>query len=419
MRRLLVVMLVLWASPSWGAAIGHTFVEQNTIQTTTSNTFGDVSGMSITSGNFTVGKKYLLVLTYQADETGSSVGEVRLVHGSTEFDGTKGVFQRSSGTFAIPAGSFTVWTAVSSEDVKVQFRSVSAGQTTRIDQVALLAINLSDDVTENTDWCFAESTADQALSTTPVDGASCTITPGVASHDWVVMSYSLIDADVAGTASAITRMERSGEASSSLPSARSEFFGTLQVQPFMLTRAFNLGASSNTFKEVSEATATNHTRLHSAIFMLDLDKFRNHTVAYTEADINLSATAYATELQTLSITPSVAGDVWIIGYWGADRGADTREVQTRIQVDGSDQPSGQTTDAYTFELGDGATDEYAMIQHTMVISMTAAAHTVDLDGSADSVTSSPTGQHRALIAVTMELASAAASRRPISPIIFH
>jgi hypothetical protein len=42
---------------------------------------------------------------------------------------------------------------------------------------------------------------------------------------------------------------------------------------------------------------------------------------------------------------------------------------------------------------------------TMVSSMTAASHTIDLDGAVSNVTSSPSAQQRQLLALPLELAS--------------
>ena len=78
-----------------------------------------------------------------------------------------------------------------------------------------------------------------------------------------------------------------------------------------------------------------------------------------------------------------------------------------------DEPAGQTTDAYVFAQTNDATDEDPMVLSTLA-NLTAATHTVDLDASVDATTGGtshrpprhtqpPTGQHRTLWAVTMEL----------------
>jgi hypothetical protein len=385
------------------AAIAHAFTEQNTAQTTTSGTYGDVSGAAITSGNFTAGKKYLLCVTAQINENSSGLVSVKTQHGTTDFAQSEYIFGAAGSADRATYCFMTVWTAVSSEGIKLQFKT-SAG-TGAVDQISLFAMNLSDDLTENTDWFFAERTNDDALSTTPTDGASVTFTPGTAGQNWLVLANTQYD--ISATDLVSSNITRSGEASSSTPSAQASY-ATASNQPcFALARVFSLGASSNTFKEVSASGATSNTRLNSAIFALNLGKFAVNQAAYTDADSStLSTTNYATNLQTLSITPSTASDVWILAYWGADRNATARLVEFRVQVDSSDQPTGQTSDNYSFRAAaTAAGDEDPYILSTLVSSMSAAAHTINLDASVDSATGAPTGQHRQLVAVTMELAS--------------
>jgi hypothetical protein len=113
---------------------------------------------------------------------------------------------------------WTVWTAVSGEDINFQFRSNSFGSMVGLNQIVLLAINLSDDVTENT-WKYAERASDDALTTSFLDGASVTLTPSVGAHDWLVLTNAQFSMSAA-TTSCISRIGRSGEAASSLPEAR-------------------------------------------------------------------------------------------------------------------------------------------------------------------------------------------------------
>jgi len=122
--------------------------------------------------------------------------------------------------------------------------------------------------------------------------------------------------------------------------------------------------------------------------------------------VALSATNYATALQTLAITPGVLGDVLLGSYFGFDKQNTARVAEFRVQVDNSDAPAGQTTDNYQFYSGNDANDEVPFSLDTM-IELNAAEHAIDLDGSADSVTNTPTAQHRSLWAFTMELAGAA------------
>jgi hypothetical protein len=387
------------------AAINHAFTEQNSNQTTTSDTFVDVTGASISSGSFTAGKKYLLYITAQlGNATAGAFTGVQTVHGSTVFA------ESASGFLAIANNNRTVyvfmdvWTAVSGEGIKLQFADV--GGTASLDHISMLAINLSDDLTEGTDWHYNERTTDDTLSGTPTAGAAVTFTPGTAGHDWLVLTTAQF-LDNAGGDRCESEIVRSGEASSSLPQSIIGMSTATQTYISGLARVFNLGAASNTFTEQSTGTSGSPTRLHSAVFALNLNKFAAHANAYTEADTNLSATNYATNLQTASITPTVTGDVWIGVAWGFDKANAARTAEFRLQVDDADVPAGQTTDNYNMRISNtNAADEEPMILSTLT-SLSNSAHTLDLDASVSSATSTPTGQQQSVWGVTLELVAAA------------
>lgn len=390
------------------AAIPHSFTEQNTQQTTTSATYVNVSGASIASGQFTVGKKYLIVVTAQVSQnTGAANYLFRVLHGSTEFAGS----EMGNRNHATPELSvycfFTVWTAVSGEAIQLQFHRGVDGGIAQADQIALLAIQISDDLIENTDWFYAEDNGSLGLTTTYQDGASITFTPGTASHDWLVMTVSRADLTSAAI-SAKSRISRSGEASSTLPEcvweveeASDSLFTNLG-----LARVFSLGASSNTFKEQAACSSgTAHTRTNSRVFALNLNKFKNHANAYTEGDLGLGTTSFGNLIQTASITPDVAGDVWIGTCWVFDANDTNDLFHTRIQVDNSDQPSGQTTDNYIFHMSRELIDELPFNMTTMP-NLSAAAHTIDVDGDVNQTQGTPAARYRSLWALTMELAAA-------------
>jgi hypothetical protein len=202
------------------AAIAHASRVNTTNQTTTSTTYVDATNGDIASGNLTTGEKYLLLAMAQFGPNNSAQGcFIRVVHGSTAFDDSEQLFAASQATRRTPYFWWTVWTAVSGEDINLQFRSNANNvPTASLDFIVLLAINLSDDVTENTDWVSAERSTDDALTTSFLDGASITFTPGSAS-DWLVLTNGQYTSS-ADTVSQISRMGRSGEASSSVPRCR-------------------------------------------------------------------------------------------------------------------------------------------------------------------------------------------------------
>lgn len=402
---LLVACSLFWSSPAWPAAIAHTFVEQNTKQVIASATYVDITGAAITSGNFTTGKKYLIYVTAQTNEDSTGRLGIQLVHGSTAFAESETLFADSAARYIV-APFLTVWTAVGGEGIKLQAK-VSGGNVD-IDNISIFTMNLSDDLVEGTDWAYAERTTDDALSTTPTNGAAVTITPSGAS-DWLVLSTSQIDYTDTGTR-AISKIVRSGEASSTAPVGDTRYAAAADQPIIALSRVFALTAASNTFTERSEASATAGTRLHSAVFVLNLNKFAARASGYTAADLATPNTY--TQLQTASITPTVTGDVWMGGSFGWHTQSGTTLYLYRLQVDNSDQPPGQT-DNLVFVCGtDPATNITPAIISTLS-SLSNAAHTIDLDARATG--SGPqTTQDRSVWAMTMELASS--GRRAVPPL---
>jgi hypothetical protein len=142
------------------AAIEHASRVNTTNQTTTSTTYVDATNGDIASGSFTTGDKYLILAMAQLGVGGAFQGVyIRVVHGSTAFDDSKQLFTATQITRRTPYFWWTVWTAVSGEHINIQYRG-NSGQnpTASLDYIVLLAINLSDDVVENTDWQRARQT---------------------------------------------------------------------------------------------------------------------------------------------------------------------------------------------------------------------------------------------------------------------
>lgn len=411
------MFLIVTASPSWAAEIPHVFAEQNTQQTTTNTTYTDITGLSIADGSLVDGATYLLVFSGTFSEDGASLGWWQAMHGSTAFAESEHSYARSSTNVDHTSQTwFTVWTAAVGEGVKMQFKHNSGTQTVTMNYGSILAIRLDGYLTANVDYCFNERGTDDSLSTTPSDGGSCTITPSGAS-DWLVLSYSQIDTTDTTTRN-ISRIVRSGEAASTLPQSNHLPEITSGTWGHFHARVFALTGVANTFKEQTEASATANTRLHSSLLMMNLNKFAAHTgtEGYTEAALSLTTTSYV-EIESVSITPTVTGDVWIGAAFILDKTASSSDVEFIIQVDNSDQPAGQTAsdlDNDSFNTTDTSND--ISISRMTMTSLSNAAHTADLDANRN--TNSDVKQ-RMIWAVTMELAAGAATQAHGAPILFQ
>ena len=375
-----------------GGAVDHAFTQTTTQFSTASTTYVDVTGASIASTEFVEGKTYLIhILANVSNSTGDNATIMKVRHGTTDFDNGDGHHVGDNANLYSVHGFLTVWTAVAGESINLQVRSPSASNAL-VDNVQMFALDLTGLV-----YYFAETFPDDAPDADGTDGAAITFTPGTAGHNWWVAS-NVRQGTSAGVANG-SWIARSGEASSALPIVSQTAFGTARTK-WLLSRVFNLGAASNTFTQVSSASSGTQTRFRSTIFALNLNQFVAHAVAYTEADVALSDTNYATQLQTLSITPTEIDDVWIGGFFGFNKNDAVRTAEFRLQIGNTDVPSDQTSDNRNFALGIAAADIEPLSIQT-VQNLAASAHTVDLDGSADSTSGAPAGQTRQLWAVQL------------------
>ncbi len=396
------------------AEIAHAFAEQTTLQTHTGDTsWTDISGAAIASGSFTTGKKYLLICkaNLNGDNTAGNFG-IKMLHGSTDFGTSENIIEVANTSQYQPYLWFTVWTAVASEGIKMQFATTTntGVDTVRVDQITLFAMNLSDDLTEDTDWFFDETVADTTLSTTwsTTNNATKTFTPS-GNSDWLVMTASRIDPDSAAR-NFESRINSSGDVTDTEPVCSQEGEDTANDRfVFTLLRAFALTNQSNTFTEQGRIdVATGGPRKSSTIFLLNLEKFKDHADVYTAAEFVFTSTSgYGDEVQTLGITPTQTGDVLILSHYIYDAQNISRTLTARQQVDNSDQPPTQTSDARMIAAPWDATDELIIADMT-VESLDNTLHTIDNDAHVDATTDSPAAEDRTIVLIPMELAAVAA-----------
>lgn len=404
------------------SAIAHAYREVSTNFNTASTSYVDVTNAAIDSTwsvttlnsgtGFVVGAKYLIVVTAEANETGAGFVLLRTLHGSTEFSGSEGRYESTggSGSNYVAYGFMTVWTAVSGEGIKLQAR-VTAGDT-NVQISTLMAIRLDADLVENTDWFYSESTGlSDSLTTTFSSAVNVSFTPSTAS-DWLVLQHQRINI-TSTTVSLQTRINRSGEASSTLPSTTTRYADADPngcIYSHILPRVFALTAASNTFTEQAGSVTSNaHTRTDARIFALNLNKFDDHQSSYTAGPTVLAASSFGTNLGTTgSIAASPTTNLWIFGYLGFDLNAAVgRELTFRTRVAGTDVPAGQTAGAFQFCEADKDAADIVPYHLSGMVNITAAS-AVTLDAGDTSAAESAAGVDNMIFGVTMELAQAAA-----------
>ncbi len=371
----------------------------------------DISDATIGDAIFTSGKSYLIYVNAQVggSATGAGFG-IRTLHGTTAFG--ESVFSFDPGSTLVGLnnyGWFTVWEAVTDEGIKLQFTTQSSTETVQVDFCTIFSMNLTDDLTKDTDWHFNENASDHTMESTygNENDATITFTPGTADDDWLVMSYCQINPQSANV-NYFSALDRSGEATSTLPELSQEVEST-SIDEMMLPiiRVFSLGAAENIFKaQAKHDTTGDKTDVeHGAVFALNLDMFVDQVNVYSEVSTLLSSTDWATEVQSATMTPSATGNVWSGGWWRTGS-AVGKHVNSRLQIDNADSPPGQT--AAVHELADAwdSTDQLPVF-HQSVDNLDNSAHTFDVDGSLEDTDT--WAIERSIFAVSMELVAAASS----------
>jgi len=388
------------------AELPHASVTQTTEQTTTSSTYVDVPGTEITSGNFVVGRKYLIIA--RADISGGDSGvecDAKLVHGSTDFPGSRYFNEPVSSTARLDYFYWTVWTAIASEGVKLQFRSDDGATVMRADQIVITAIEISEELREGIDWSFDEVIASTALeipwSTT--NNASVTFTPQVAGQDWLVFG---VGQNHSGAAS--NQLEARVVHGADVQPIVSEEREVEQVDEKLQStmRVYNLPATGQTFTQqsrIDEGIATPaDTREYSSVFAINLNLFKAQNSEYNASGINLGNPSFGTLFNSLAITPVNAGDVIGFGYVIRSGSVTSNIMNARLQVDNVDTPPTQTADDYTKALFYDTKDLQKVTMFS-ISNQTAGLHTYDWEGNGSTGGQSGQGQDRALVLFTLDL----------------
>jgi len=303
--------------------VEHYYVEVTSSETRADNTWANIPGAVINSGNFTVGEQYLLVFTAlgRTDNNGDEVS-FRVAHGGTVFNESEYRVDppTSGGTSSWQQYSwFTVWTAAN-QDITLQFTgdSVCDCVDMEADQITMFAMNLDDDFVEDQDWYYDEDFDDDNLPSpgwTGSNNAQITFTPFTANNDWLVMTSARIVLDNNGD-QIETRINHAGSDFDPSVSREGEDDDE-DLDIHTIFRVYTLPATSQTFTSESrkDSGADFTFRDYNEIFALNLDRFQNHTSYWNVTEIDPSTTNYDTNVATASLTPENAGPVWAMGQY--------------------------------------------------------------------------------------------------------
>ncbi len=375
------------------------------------NNWTDITGATLSG--FTGSKKYLIIVNALIGGNNQS-GEFqfKMLHASTDFASSFRHIEPN--IVAAAAHTYSWWTVFTQpatpETLKMQFRidSVSS-QTIFADEIRIFAINLTDDLTEDTgsggDWKFAEDTSGPTLHTTsPVDRVSLTFTPDNADEDWLILARAEVIVNATSLSYEMHLLEDGSDARRQL---LKEGEDNTENDPLtMVYVAESLSAASHTYKVQTEDDATGfHDYDTAALFALRLDAFESHSVIQTAGIFEPVGTGFE-EIATVTHTPTTTGDHLIIGDMLSDSGFTNGSL--RLQFGGTSDPTAWEDSAS--QIDPNATDDEYNAPLFVIRSIPDTGVAIDLDGKGSSFSDF---YDRTIIAFSMELVSVAGAGKII------
>ncbi len=394
------------------AAIAHDSVVDMTEQTTTNSGFSVL--VTEPASSFADDGVYLIVVTLSMNSNSTSaLMNVRTRHGSSTFPGSFSTTESRYGNADRKHGYafMTVFTQPSTAElIEVQFSSQDNSTLVRVEDVVLSWIRLDADLTENTDWFFAEDN-DEASPVALTQAsfavfASSVFTPANNNDDWLVMSTARI-ATLNNSKNFTMHISRNSADNQPEQSYEGEDTSGFMVKVLARVRTLPDSEQTLTLRAAQESdSGGDHEHYYSNVFALNLTVFEEAhtdfitgTIADTESFIEIAGGA------NLAFTPNTAGDFWVYGSTDYDTAASSgRRSKLRIQSGGTSVPSGYN-DA-NFRAGSHDADDKLMVSHHLLLNLAASAQDLDLDAEAGSGVADGVYENRFLIAFSMELASA-------------
>lgn len=377
------------------AEIAHLRALVTSEQTTTSSTFSSTTA-TIAGGLFVGGAKYLIMASglIGVDDI-NQLGEIRLVHASTVFDGSLTKIephQLASGGFFKNWGGFWVFDQPGTpETITIEFASTDNTTTVRSNVLSIIAIRLDDDLVENTDWWY---NINSDLGAPDPIGAETTYATKtlttVTNDDYLVLGHIQISSpSLSGRHDTYVRVAGTKYTQNSQEGEDSAEFGSYPHYAF-----YNETSGQSRTFDITASDSADHE--YSQIFILKLnDVFAGYAGFHNIGDV-AGATSY-TELAGVAPVLASTQDVLLLGWASLDAGFSINS-RSRIQEAGSDEvTAGTNYQSQQHDAGDEALFCLSDIQNI-------ASGTKDFDFDAQLNTVSGDWQYRNLIVVGLVLA---------------
>jgi len=395
------------------AELAHVFKEKTTDTTNTSNlTWADIdtTNLRLPSTGFTANRKYLILV--QAHIGGSSVSEdcqfrIEESGGIGAIDYTTHSMEpdETNTTDRYLYSCMFVYTAPTTvRDLDLQWQNVGASDTIRIDQAVMHQWEISEDLTENTDWHYNQNLTDTTLQNgtwSTTNNASITFTPN-GTDRWLFMSNTRIRPDNS-TRQVESRVTKDGTIVGKEWSQEGEDT-TNDIQMHFHAFTDTPSNASHTYATSCQREAgggQSGTRYDSNIFALNLEVFDVAQESYAAGAQSVTSSTWA-NVRTVTINPTATRDVFCLAFGMAD--ADGSSWGHRLQVEQADQPPTQTSDAYGMTI-EYDPDDFNAFSISTVENLTTGNKVIDYDARRFNTALDLFG--RLVVAFTFELASAA------------
>jgi len=350
----------------------------------------------VTDFDFEQDEDYLVIVASKfGGQSGVNQLVLRLMHNATTFQGSELNYEPTITNVACVDNDnlhnyfwFTVWTPNATEatqDLVFQIDSPT-GTDMQIDDSTLSIIHLSEFLTKDVDYFFDEVLTTETITTgfaTP-NNATITFTPSNNNDDWMILGTNQIDTGSAtvnyesriffnGTISDFPLQSEEGE------DITNELY--VQTMSRFVTIPNSTAQQIEMQTQIDSAIGGTHERLYSSIFALNLDKFREHTGEFIEAEADLGDTLFVTNIQNQTlVVPINNTDIFILSDIGSkDMGA-SNAMFARVQLNDTDVLTGMTSEEYQFNNERDSTDIFRWSTPS-IENVVNATHIVDVDGS--------------------------------------
>jgi hypothetical protein len=360
---------------------------------TTTNSATWVDLVSIPTGSFVSGKKYL-ILANQISGHLSATNDlrVRLVHGTvpTVFDDASLSWEGLTDQRHEESFLFIYTQPDPVELIKLQFSNSSTTTGTNyLSQV--IAICLDNLGTEGVDYFSNEDLNDYTLTNTPTAKAiTSSFTPN-GTDRWLFIGHMIDNCGATITtpkgfelydsvAGVLSLTQQEGEDATNDQHGHNIYWVGVptNVARTLAVRPFQSGASPDT------------TMLASRVIAINLAKFAQSESVFSALEVQPAATPSYTTIATVAPNPTNTGDWVVIAFLINDTNATSNTIETRLQINASggglvSNPNYSTGIPNTDNAD--ATDEPSLSVFTLVSLVSGGARTINFDVSATNGTS--------------------------------